>query len=119
MALSEQAEESDPADAHVTIIQRKLSQFAEELTGGQILEVFVPLTDGTQIRATSFGCDNPDMVKVVGLDTNGNDVNVLLHKTALQVVMKKTGGGPEVNPQTAFKVLPPPGTPPTPFNQVA
>ena len=103
MELTEQAQESDPADAHVTLIQRKLSQFADELTGGQSLEVFVPLTDGTQIRATSFGSDNPDMVKVVGLDLNGNDVNVLLHKTALQVVMKKISGGPEIDPQAVFK----------------
>ena len=101
--LAEQAQESDPADAHVSIIQRKLSRFADELTYGQILEVFVPLTDGTQIRATSFGCDNPDMVKVVGFDLSGNDVNVLLHKTALQVVMKKIGGAMEVNPAAVFK----------------
>ena len=119
MELAEQALESDPADTHVTIIQRKLSAFAEELTGGQRLEVFVPLTDGTQIRATSFGSDNPDMVKVVGFDLSGNDVNVLLHKTALQVVMKKTGGGPEVDPQTAFKSTLRSAIQPTSFDEVA
>jgi hypothetical protein len=80
---------SETADAYVAFIQKQMNHLSEDLRDGQDIEVVVPLPNGNQITATWFGYHNPDIIKINGQDAQGMDVCLLVHKTKLEVLLRK------------------------------
>ena len=110
---------SDLAEAFVALIQKQMKKLADELADGQTVEAIVPLANGGRINASWFGYHNPDMVKITGVDADGNDVCLLAHKNTVQVMLRKTPVGQEVKPQIAFQLSPQPVSSEMPFDQIA
>ncbi|MBM3833304.1 MAG: hypothetical protein FJ403_08525 [Verrucomicrobia bacterium] len=86
-----------------------MSHVADELTEGQTLEVIVPLANGSHVVAASFAHYNPEMIKVMGSDAEGNEVSLLMHKNALQVLIKKVANRSAMQhgskPEDAFQTM--------------
>jgi len=100
---------AESADACVRLIQQQMSHVADELTEGQTLEVIVPLANGSHVVAASFAHYNPEMIKVMGSDAEGNEVSLLMHKNALQVLIKKVANRSAMQhgskPEDAFQTM--------------
>jgi len=80
---------SDTADAYVAFIQKQMNRLSNELMDGQEIEVLVPLANGSQVVASWFGFQNPDILMINGQDSDGCDVCLLVHKSKLQVLLRK------------------------------
>ena len=80
---------ADTADAYVAFIQKEMNRLSGELMDGQDIQVVVPLANGNQVVASWFGFQNPDIIKINGQDSEGCDVCLLVHKSKLQVVLRK------------------------------
>lgn len=80
---------ADSADAYVAFIQKEMNRLSGELMDGQEMQVVIPLTNGNQVVATWFGFQNPDIIKINGQDSEGCDVCLLVHKTKLEIVLRK------------------------------
>jgi hypothetical protein len=94
---------SELADAYVALIQKQMKHLSEELGEGMSIDAFVPVPGGGQIHVTWFGFHNPDMIKITGLDADGNDVCLLAHKSTLQVILKKVNQVDQ-KPQVSFQL---------------
>lgn len=80
---------SNTADAYVAFVQKQMNLLSNELMDGQEIEVLVPLANGNQVVASWFGYQNPDIIKINGQDSGGCDVCLLIHKSKLQVLLRK------------------------------
>ena len=101
---------SELADACIALIQQQMVRLSEEMAEGQEIEAIVPLADGGRILVTCFGFHNPDLIKITGIDGEGNDVCLMAHKNTLQVVLRRVNSRPEGRPQIAFQ-MPDAGSP--------
>ncbi len=95
---------SAQADAYVALVQKQMKRLSEELAEGQEIEVIVPIANGGQVFVTWLGYENPDMIKVTGMDADGKDVCLLAHKNTLQVLLRRSNIQSEAKPQTTFQL---------------
>jgi hypothetical protein len=91
------------SEACVAWVQKQLQILNDSLGAGQSIEAVIPLADGSQIVANAFGYCNPDLIKINGVDSDGNEVCLILHKSSFQVLFRAANQGPEIKPQIAFQ----------------
>lgn len=78
------------ADWYHERLELHIQEFRKNLSDDEDMSVTVVLNDGKSVTAAWFGYHNPNMITVDGIDERGNEVEVLLPHTNIQVVLAKT-----------------------------
>ena len=101
------ARDYDMAEWYCERIESKIQEFQESLGKDQAMLARVVLLDGTSITPTWFGYHNPNMLIIEGVDSQGNEVEIMTHHSVSQIVLTKVPKGSEGSRSIGFQVRDP------------
>jgi len=77
----------NPAEWFQERLEKEITKAQNALQDGQVLDVIVILRDGSKLWPTWFGYWGPDMIRVEGTNEHGREVEVVMHYSAMEVVI--------------------------------